>query len=336
MKKAKEKVKNALFFCAVVCYNEAVSVQRRILWIETEDLRMKNPIIMHINYGEIAGGNFGKRSVEDICRFASECGFDGIEFRGAIPKSLGEISFREYAEQIGAAKKKYGLTEMLLSFGMADCASPDREKREKCLADTVEKAKIAREIVGVNVCNTSATPTFSQIPGVSGSDYQFHGSAAATQENWDMTVDTYQRLGVELEKLDLRFAFETHMGYIHDLPAPAKKLADAIGSPMMGVNLDFGNAVYFPVHPTLEESIDLLGDKLFYTHMKNSVATPGSGLRLPTALAEGEINHRLYFEKLREVGFAGPIGIEAPRPGDRYQFAKNDIAYVRSLIEDLK
>ena len=25
----------------------------------------------------------------------------------------------------------------------------------------------------------------------------------------------------ELEKIDLRFAFETHMGYIHDLPAPA-------------------------------------------------------------------------------------------------------------------
>ncbi len=297
---------------------------------------MKNPIIMHINYGEIAGGNFGKRSVEDICRFASECGFDGIEFRGAIPKSLGEISFREYAEQIGAAKKKYGLKEILFGIAVAKASSKNAEEREASIAEAIEKAKIAREVCESEVCNTMATWISSPISTTPKPGYEFHGSAAATDEEWSLTVDAFARICRELEKIDLRFAFETHMGYIHDLPAPAKKLADAIGSPMMGVNLDFGNAVYFPVHPTLEESIDLLGDKLFYTHMKNSVATPGSGLRLPTALAEGEINHRLYFEKLREVGFAGPIGIEAPRPGDRYQFAKNDIAYVRSLIEDLK
>lgn len=297
---------------------------------------MKNPIIMHINYAEVGPSSFGKRTVDDVCRFAAECGFDGIEFRGAIPKSLGEISFREYADQIAAAKKKYGLTEMMLSFGMPDCASPEREQREKCLADTVEKAKIAREVVGVNVCNTSAAPTFSNIPGVSYSDYKFNGSAVATEEGWKLTVDSYQRLGQELEKLNLRFAFETHMNYIHDLPAAAKELVDRIASPMVGINMDYGNTVYFPVRPTFAEAIDLYGDKLFYTHMKNSVATPGSGLRLPTSLSEGEINHRLYVEKLSEVGFTGPVGIEAPRPGDRYWYAKNDLAYLKSLIEDLK
>ncbi|MBQ9784468.1 MAG: sugar phosphate isomerase/epimerase [Clostridia bacterium] len=298
---------------------------------------MKNPIIMHINYAEISGGNFGKRSVDDVCRAAAQFGFDGIEFRGAIPKSLGDVSFREYAEQIAAGKKKYGLSEMLLSFGMADCASPEREKREKCLTDTVEKAKIAREICGANVCNTSAAPTFSTVHGVTYADYKFNGSAAATEENWKLTVDTYQRLGAELEKLDLRFAFETHMNYIHDLPAPSKKLVDMIDSPYIGINMDYGNTVYFPARPTLEETIDLYGDKLFYLHMKNSVAVPGgNGLRLPTALSDGEINHRLYVEKLQEVGFAGPIGIEAPRPGDRYHYAKTDLAYIRSVIEDLR
>ena len=66
------------------------------------------------------------------------------------------------------------------------------------------------------------------------------------------------------------------------------------------------------------------------------MATPGSGLRLPTALGEGEINHRAYLKKLKDIGFTGPIGVEAPRPGDRVHYAKNDLAYVKELIEELK
>ena len=35
---------------------------------------MKNPIIMHINYAEVSFGNYGKRTVDDVCRAAVEFG----------------------------------------------------------------------------------------------------------------------------------------------------------------------------------------------------------------------------------------------------------------------
>ena len=53
---------------------------------------------------------------------------------------------------------------------------------------------------------------------------------------------------------------------------------------------------------------------------------------MPTALSQGEINHCAYLEKLEDIGYAGPIGIEAPRPGDRWFYAKEDMAYMTYLL----
>lgn len=291
-----------------------------------------NPIIMHINYGENGFNSFGDRSIDDICRMAANTGFDGIEFRGAKPVELKQLSFREYAEQIGAAKKKYGLTEILFGIAVADCCDADSSKRKQSVEAALEMAKIAQELCGTRVCNTFGNVIKSADPAVSAGAYQYHGSSAATEEQWKLTVDTFRQLGEGLEALGMRFAFETHMNYIHDLPAAARKLVDAIDSPAIGINMDYGNTVYFPERPTLEETIELYGDKLFYTHMKNSLMVPGTDKRFPTALSEGEINHRNYVKKLASCGFEGPVGIEAPRAGDRIWFASQDLAYVKTLF----
>lgn len=296
---------------------------------------MKNSIIMHINYMESGFGSFGKRSIDDICRFAAETGFDGIEFRGALPKELATLSFREYAEQIAAAKKKYGLSEILFGIGVREAANADAEVRERDIAETVEKAKIAREVCGASICNTYSAWITSSISTVPKPGYEFHGSAAATAEQWELIADAYRRIGAELEKIGLRFAFETHMNYIHDLPEKARKLVDMIDSPMVGINMDYGNTFLFPERPSVEAAIDLYGNKLFYTHLKNYITVPGTTKKMATALSDGEINHRAYVEKLRDVGFTGPIGIEAPRPGDRLHFAREDLKYFQSILADL-
>ena len=297
---------------------------------------MNNKVIMHINYAEFPGGNFGRKTIDDVCRFAAETGFDGIEFRGSVPKHLSELSFREYAEQIAAGKKKYGLSAIMFGFDVPQCTNADHDVREACIEGTIEKAKIAREVCGSEVCNTSADPTLSKIPNIPYPGYEFHGSAVATERDWSMTADAFARIGQALEQIGLRFAFETHMNYIHDVPAAAKKLVDLIDSPMVGINIDYGNTVYFPTRPALEETIKLYGDKLFHTHLKNSICTPGTNnLRMATSLDGGEINHRAYLETLKEIGYEGPIGIEAPRPGDRLWFAKCDLAYTKQLMLEI-
>lgn len=296
---------------------------------------MNNKIIMHINFAESGANSFGKKSIDDICRFAAETGFDGIEFRGALPKELADMSFREYADQIAAGKKKYGLSDILFGIGVRECLNADRNVREQDIADVIERAKIAREVCGTELCNTYSATIISPEYVPSAPCYDLNGSAVATPEQWEMVADAYRKIASELERIGIRFAFETHMNYVHDLPAQVKKLVDMIDSPAVGINMDYGNTFLFQKHPALEETIDLYGDKLFYTHLKNYATIAGSTKKLPTSLDSGEINHRAYLEKLRDVGFSGPIGIEAPRPGDRLWFAKCDIAYAKHLMSEI-
>lgn len=298
---------------------------------------MNNKIIMHINFGEIEFNSYGKRSIDDICRMAAEIGFDGVEFRGLPPQELKELPFKEYAKQIGDAKKKYGLSEILFGAGAwcsKRCDSLDKAVRDASIAEAIENTKYAQEVCGSTLFNAFGSWIVSGDPEVKSNEYEKHGSAVATEDEWKYTVDSYQKIGEELVKMGARYAFETHMNYIHDLPASAKKLVDLIDCPNIGINMDYGNTFFFPEKPTVAETIDLYGDKLFYTHLKNYTKL-ANGV-LPGYLSDGDINHRLYLEKLSEVGYTGPIGVEAPRSGDRVWFAKQDYNYVTSLLKDIK
>lgn len=297
---------------------------------------MNNPIFMHINYAEVAGTSLGSKSLSDVCHFAADLGYEGIEFRGWLPKDFSGLTFREYVEKLAAAKKEIGDDfEIMFRFMAKGCASPKSEVRDAVVAEITENAKIVRELCGTKICNTTAEVKNCPLKTVPAPGYEFNGSAAANDETFNLTADTYSRIAKELEKIDLRFAFETHMGYIHDLPQPSRRLVDMIDSPMVGLNLDYGNMMLFPEQLPVEQVIDILGNKLYYVHLKNYIRLPESRFRLPAALGDGEINHRLYLEKLQAVGYTGPICLEAPRPGDRLWFAKNDFAYIKDVMANM-
>ncbi len=318
----------------------AIDYHRNTCYTMTDSIKLlgviiMNKAIMHINYGELEYDSFGKNTVDNIFKMAAEIGFDGIEFRGKQPKELESISFREYIDQIVAAKKKYGLSDILFGFFVSGCRNPDKEIREKNMLEVLEKVKIVNELCGTTLCNCNGSNIISPISTAPRRSYEFHGSAAATQQDWDLTVDTFQKIGRELEKLGVTFAFETHMFRLHDLPAASKKLVDLIDSPAIGLNLDYGNMVLFPGVSPVEDVIDLFGEKLYYVHLKNSSPVSGGQFRIATSLADGSINNRLFLEKLRDVGFTGPIGIEAPRDGDKMYFAKQDFEYYKSIAKSL-
>ena len=291
-------------------------------------------IIMHVNYGETDFGRFGKNSIEDIFKIAVDIGYDGIEFRSSIPQELSHLSYESYIDEIGRCKGKYGLKTIILSARYSDLLSKSNEECDKAIAENIKQVRYANKICGTTIFNAAAKVIKSSIATAPSGSYEFHGSGAATENDWENTVNVFKKVGKELETLGVRFAFETHMNTIHDTPQATKKLVDMIDSQAIGVNMDYGNTVYFPNCLGLEETIDLYGDKLFYTHFKNSMAVGKE--RVPTALSEGEINHRLYLKKLKETGFKGPIAIEAPRSGDRIWFAKQDFDYVKSIIDSIK
>ena len=291
-----------------------------------------NDIIMHINYGELTFNSFGKNSIEDIVKMAVTIGYDGIEFRGQPPKELSNLSYEEYVDEIARCKKKYGLKTVIMAAPLGEAIHKPKEEQSKEIDNVIKRVEYANKVCNVSVFNTFAKMIQSNISTAPKSSYEFHGSTAATEKDWENTVNVFKKIGKELETLGVKFAFETHMNFIHDIPENTKKLVDMIDCDSIGINMDFGNTVYFPNHLELEETIDLYGDKLFYTHFKNSILVPGVNKRIPTSLSDGEINHRSYLIKLKESGFVGPIGIEAPRSGDKEWFAMKDFNYIKNVI----
>lgn len=294
-----------------------------------------NDIIMHVNYGEITFNHFGKNSIDDVCKLASETGFNGIEFRYNPPVELSDYSYEEYITEISRCKKKHGLKRIILCMNMPDASDPLKEKREQNINNILERVKIANDLCQSDIFNTYAKEIKSSDTSVPSDSYEFHGSYSATDKDWELTVESFKILGEKLSSLGVKFAFETHMNYIHDIPSSTIKLVNLIDSPSIGINMDYGNTVYFPDQPDVEKTIEIYKNKLFYTHLKNSNPVPVSLKRFPCALSEGEINHRIYLKKLKEIGYKGPIGIEAPRPGDREWYALCDFNYAKKLIEEI-
>ena len=292
---------------------------------------MNNPIIMHVNYCEQG------QTLDEMCRKAVSWGFEGIEFR-RVSKALGYDNQEKYLDDMAKAVEASGLKYPIIGAPTAELMGPDADNRKKEIDEAVKFFSSALKRFPLTVVNCFSGSLLNSDKNTPYGNYQLHGSFIATDEQWKQAAEGYKILGKFAEENNFKFAFETHMCYLHDIPQAAKKLTNMVASPAVGVNLDYGNAVYFESKNILPigQTISHLGKSLFYLHLKNSVATPGTdNKRMPTALADGEINHREYLRHVKKSGFSGPICIEAPRAGDREWYAVKDLEYIKSVIADL-
>ena len=287
---------------------------------------MNNTLIMHVNYCEQG------QSIEEMCRKAVGWGFDGIEFRRQRSK-VAETP-EQYLNVIAAAVKKSGLRQVLFGGPGVDLMTADAAQRDKNISVAIDFYRLAAERFKLTVCNTMTGQLISKDIPYDYNNYAAHGSALAAPEQWARAAAGFKELGKLAESLGFKFAFETHMGYLHDYPLVAGDLVDRIASPAVGVNLDYGNAFLMANNPPLADTIRKLVPRIFYVHLKNYMPLPAGGW-IATGLADGAINHREYLRLLREAGFTGPVCIEAPRPGDREWFAREDADYIRQLMREI-
>ncbi len=287
---------------------------------------MSLPIILHVNYCEQG------QTIPQMCQKAVDWGYDGIEFRR---HRRGEDETTEsYLDNIAKSADKSGLQYVMFGGPGFELMDANEGARTAQIEEGLAFYKMAVERVKLTVCNCMAGSLRNPDSSIPYGEYDKQGSGIATEDHYGWAAEGYKRLGEQAVKLDFKLAFEIHMGYLHDLPGPTVKLLEMIGSPGVGANLDYGNMVYFPTPPpSIGETIEILGDSLFMVHLKNSV--PRAGGRNPVGLGDGIINHREYLSLLKAAKFAGPICIEAPRPGDREWFAQQDIAYLKALMADL-
>jgi sugar phosphate isomerase/epimerase len=288
-------------------------------------------IIMHINYCEREEG----QSFEEICKKAVAWGYDGIEFRRKrkFPEMNGTIE--EYLDSIANGVEKSGLKNVIFGGPGVNLANnKDSNKRAVEMEEMIYFIEQANQRFKLSVLNTSGGSLMNQDKSIPYGQYEKHGSFIATEEHGARVVEGFKTLGKIAKKLGFKFAFETHMCNINDLPSETKKLVDMIGNPAVGINLDYGNAVYFKDNLPIYDTIHQIKDSLFYVHLKNSISLK-NGTRLPTGLSDGEINHREYLKILKDIKYNGPICLEAPRNGDGDWYAKQDLKYIKSVMKDI-
>jgi len=287
---------------------------------------MSLPIIMHVNYCEQG------QTIEEMCQRAAAWGYDGIEFRRV--RRGREETLVEYLDAIARATQAAGLTQVLFGGPGLELMQAEVPARQAQVEEGLAFYRLAAERFDLTVCNCMSGSLRNPDTSIPYAQHERHGSGIATDDHYAWAAEGYRQLGALAAELGFRLAFETHMGYLHDLPGPTVRLLEMIGSPAVGANLDYGNMAYFPDGPTLGEAVEVLAGRISMVHLKNSVPVPGG--RVPVALADGMINNREFLRLLRDSGFDGPLCIEAPRPGDREWFAQQDIAYLKALLADLE
>ncbi len=288
---------------------------------------MAYQIIMHVNYCEQG------QTVSEICRKAAAWGFDGVEFRRR--RSGVEESTEDYLAELEEGVEAAGLKHVLFGYPGPLLVKEDAAERDREVEDAIAFYRHVSERLGVRTVNLLTGALRNPDSSIPYSEYTSHGSFTATDEQWEWQVDGCRRMADGLDDLEIRFGFETHMVYLHDTVDAARRLVERIDRPSIGVNLDYGNMVEFEERPSLEEAVRGLGERIHYVHLKNSAPLRGGAGRLPTGLGEGEINNRQFVRLLMEIGYDGPICVEAPRPGDREWYAQQDLAYLRALLADL-
>jgi len=281
------------------------------------------PVLIHINYFEQG------QSLDRACKITKELGADGIEFRrkpGGFPGSD-----LDYLDEVSRAVDRHPLE--WISFGApgVDLMGEDAARHER----EIEAAeKFFRKAAGrfpLRIVNTFTGDLRNPDPAQSVYDYSRHGSALATDAQWEAAIAGFRRLGALAGDLGFRFAFETHGLYLHDSVEATLRLVRGIASTHVGVLWDHANLMLFPKAPAFSEVIQSAGDHLFYVHLKNLLVPPPQFVAV-SSLSGGILNIRDQLGHLRKAGYDGPLCLEAPRAGDREEFLREDLDYLRRLL----
>jgi sugar phosphate isomerase/epimerase len=288
---------------------------------------MNNPVILHVNFVEQG------QSIPEMCRLAVAWGYDGVEFRRK--RSQADETPEQYLDSIAREAKQAGLKHILFGGPGPNLMSSDAAVRQKEIDECIAFYRAAAKRFPLTVCNTMTGSILA--PGAQYHEYNRNGSAAVSEEQWQWAVEGFQVLGDLAAEIGFGFAFETHNCYLHDLPDVTRRLVDRIGRPSVGTNFDYGNIILHPTRPSLEQSIAACGDTIKYLHLKNLYLLPGMKYQnhISCPLADGAIDNREFLRLMAAQSFAGPICIEAPRPGDRGHFAVEDLAYLKRLMAEV-
>lgn len=141
-------------------------------------------------------------------------------------------------------------------------------------------------------------------------------------------VKAMQRIADYCKRNGQSFALETGQEKARNLAI----FIEDVNRPNLGVNFDPANMLLYDAGDPIE-ALDILGKYVIGVHCKDGKRPIKKGqLGKEYPLGEGDVDIRCFIEKLKEIGYKGPLTIEREIAGERQ---RKDIIKAKELLEKL-
>jgi len=133
-------------------------------------------------------------------------------------------------------------------------------------------------------------------------------------------IDAMQDAFKLAKYLDIKISLETDLS-----PIAFKELLEQIGLDFVQANYDIGNSASLGFDP--KEELNAYGQRILNVHVKDRKL---GGTTVPLGTGNADIN--LVIQKLQEFGYSGGLTIQAARGVNDVETAKEQLNYVRNLL----
>ena len=263
-----------------------------------------------------------------------EIGFDGIELPAMNLADAAVDTLRAELEDAGVP--------CVAIRGGGGAAHPRvAAANKKRMEDAVHFAAK----VGASVVNSTVT-TPPREPGEKGTyrgESVSQGSSRyASEADYERTASAVTDVANIAEALGVEISIEVHQNSIVDNSWSALHLLGLIDAPNVGINPDLGNIywTYDIPEESCEDAIVALAPHVNYWHCKSlyRVHIPDleTAIYVQAPLPDGEIDYRFAIAALLDAGYDGYLAIEGVRYGDGFHQDGRSVAYVKSVLAELR
>ena len=256
---------------------------------------------------------------------AAKIGYDAVEIYTNF--HLEETATAAEAEAIKAMAADNGVAISLVYTAIGGGILSGEEQRAKDLA-TAERFLDLGDALGCKMLKVGAGRR---------ADGHYDDGEARTIADWLAAVCD------KAAAHDARILAELHRGQYFETVDMGRAMIDLIDRPNFGVIHDAGN-LHICGSIYREDSIDVLGDRIFHVHVKDMVQLPDdsdeghlypAGRFTRALLNEGDVDHLSLFRGLAKIDYQGYLSCEATGGDDPVSVAKHEMAELKKLFAQI-
>jgi hexulose-6-phosphate isomerase len=240
---------------------------------------------------------------------AQEIGYAAIEWivekpveTNALMTVSGKAEIKKVIASTGV-RIDYVCADIFMQQPLVRMTEETKSQNKDYLASILKNAK---EVGAIGV----------EIPFVDNSSIK---NETEKQEFIDAMQDTFKLA----KELDIKISLEADLS-----PIAFKELLEQIGLDFVQANYDIGNSASLGFEP--KEELEAYGHRILNVHVKDRKL---GGTTVPLGTGNADIN--LVIQKLQEFGYSGGLTMQAARGENDIETAKEQLKYVRTLLNNL-